>query len=78
MRARARRRYVLQADLSNGARLLGWQGEIGAIKPGYYADIIAVRGNPLEDIAVLQHVVFVMKNGMVWRASPDGPALPAG
>jgi imidazolonepropionase-like amidohydrolase len=58
---------ALQADLLNGAKLLGWEGQIGALKPGYYADVIAVPGNPLEDISVLQHVSFVMKGGVVYR-----------
>ncbi|MGO9426091.1 MAG: amidohydrolase family protein [Steroidobacteraceae bacterium] len=56
---------VLQADMINGAKLLGWEGEIGALKPGYYADIVAVRGSPLEDITVLERVAFVMKGGIV-------------
>lgn len=58
---------VLQADLLNGAKLLGWDGEIGQLKAGYYADVIAVDGNPLEDITALQRVAFVMKGGVVWR-----------
>jgi imidazolonepropionase-like amidohydrolase len=58
---------VLQADMINGAKLLGWQGQIGELKPGYYADIIAVPGNPLEDISTCEHVSFVMKNGVVLR-----------
>jgi imidazolonepropionase-like amidohydrolase len=58
---------VLKADLLNGARLLDWQNDLGALKPGYNADIIAVPGNPLEDIRVLQHVSFVMKSGLVYR-----------
>jgi imidazolonepropionase-like amidohydrolase len=58
---------VLQADLLNGAKLLGWEGQIGELKPGYYADVIAVRGNPLEDISVTQHVSFVMKGGVVYK-----------
>jgi imidazolonepropionase-like amidohydrolase len=58
---------VLQADLINGAKLLGWQGQIGELKPGYYADIIAVPGNPLEDITTLGKVSFVMKGGVVLR-----------
>jgi len=58
---------VLQADLLNGAKLLGWAGQIGELKPGYYADIIAVPGNPLEDISTCEHVSFVMKNGEVLR-----------
>ena len=56
---------VLQADLINGAKLLGWEGEIGELKPGRYADIIAVPGNPLADIAAVKHVAFVMKGGVV-------------
>ena len=58
---------VLQADMINGARLLGWQGQIGELKPGYFADIIAVPGNPLEDISTCEHVSFVMKSGVVLR-----------
>ncbi len=58
---------ALQAGTVNGARLLGWQGQIGALKAGYFADIIAVPGNPLEDISVVQRVVFVMKGGVVHR-----------
>ncbi len=58
---------ALQADLLNGAKLLGWQDQIGALKPGYLADIIAVPGDPLADISVLQKVSFVMKGGAVYR-----------
>jgi imidazolonepropionase-like amidohydrolase len=58
---------VLQADMLEGARVLGWQGQIGELKSGYYADIVAVPGNPLEDITTLQHVHFVMKNGEIVR-----------
>ena len=58
---------VLQADMITGAKLLGWQGRIGALKPGYFADIIAIGGDPLQDIGALQRVVFVMKGGVVYR-----------
>jgi imidazolonepropionase-like amidohydrolase len=58
---------ALQAGTLNGANLLGWQGQIGALKPGYFADVIAVPGNPLTDISVLQKVTFVMKGGIVFR-----------
>ena len=58
---------VLQADLINGAKLLGWAGQIGELKAGYYADVIAVPGNPLEDITACEHVSFVMKDGKVLR-----------
>lgn len=58
---------VMQADLLNGAKLLGWDGQIGALEPGYLADIIAVAGDPLQDISVLQNVSFVMKGGVVYK-----------
>jgi|SRR5579883_2012667 len=58
---------VLKADLINGAKLLGWAGQIGELKPGYDADIIAVPGNPLDDISVTQHVSFVMKAGVIYK-----------
>jgi imidazolonepropionase-like amidohydrolase len=58
---------VLQADMIEGARLLGWASEIGQLKPGFYADIVAVPGNPLDDISVVERVSFVMKNGVVVR-----------
>jgi len=58
---------ALRADLVNGARLLGWAGQIGELKPGFYADIIAVDGNPLADISTLTHVAFVMKGGGIYR-----------
>jgi len=58
---------VLHADLLNGAKLLGWSGRIGELRAGYLADIIAVRGNPLENITALRNVAFVMKGGIVYR-----------
>jgi imidazolonepropionase-like amidohydrolase len=58
---------VLQADFIHGAKLLGWEGQIGELKPGYYADIVAVPGNPLDDISVVERVSFVMKGGAIVR-----------
>ena len=58
---------VLRASLLNGARLLGKKDVIGQLKPGFYADVIAVPGDPLQDISVLTRVSFVMKNGVVYR-----------
>jgi imidazolonepropionase-like amidohydrolase len=58
---------VLEADMLNGAKLLGWGGQIGELKAGYFADLIAVPGNPLEDISVTKKVSFVMKGGLVYR-----------
>jgi imidazolonepropionase-like amidohydrolase len=58
---------VLQADMIEGAKLLGWEGQIGQLKPGYFADIVAVPGNPLDDITAVERVNFVMKGGAVVR-----------
>ena len=58
---------AIQAGTLNGAKVLGWRGQIGALKAGYFADVIAVPGNPLEDISVLQKVAFVMKGGVICR-----------
>jgi len=58
---------VLQADLLNGAKLLAWDGQIGSLEAGYFADIIAVSGDPLQDLSTLQNVSFVMKGGRVYK-----------
>ena len=58
---------AIQAGLLNGAKLLEWADQIGALKPGYFADVIAVPGDPLKDIDVLTKVSFVMKGGVVYR-----------
>jgi imidazolonepropionase-like amidohydrolase len=58
---------AIQAGTVNGAKLLGWEGQIGALRAGYLADIVAVAGNPLQDIAALQKVSFVMKSGAIYR-----------
>jgi imidazolonepropionase-like amidohydrolase len=58
---------AIQAGTVNGAKLLGWEGQIGVLKAGCLADIVAVSGNPLEDIAALQKVSFVMKGGAIHR-----------
>ncbi|MGB6942429.1 MAG: amidohydrolase family protein [Bryobacteraceae bacterium] len=58
---------AIQAGTLNGAKLLDWNGQMGALKPGYFADIVAVPGNPLTDISVLQKVTFVMKGGVIYK-----------
>ena len=58
---------AIQAGTINGAKLLGWDKEIGELKAGYAADIVAVPGNPLDDVSALQKVTFVMKAGVVHR-----------
>ena len=70
---------VLRADLINGARLLMWQDQIGQLKPGFYADVIAVDGDPLADISAVSRVDFVMKNGVIYKeqrkTQPEGAQL---
>jgi imidazolonepropionase-like amidohydrolase len=56
---------VLRAITTNAAEMLGWQDRIGAIEPGKFADVVAVAGDPLADIAEIERVRFVMKNGDV-------------
>jgi len=58
---------VLQADLLHGAKLLGWEGQIGSLEPGFLADVIAITGDPLRDIAAVNTVTFVMKGGVIYR-----------
>ena len=58
---------VLRADLLNGAKLLGWEGKIGELKAGFYADVIAVAGDPVKDISATTKVQFVMKDGVVYK-----------
>jgi imidazolonepropionase-like amidohydrolase len=63
----------LKAGTSSAAELLGLQDKIGALKPGMAADIVAVPGNPAVDIKVVQSVLFVMKDGSVYRNERGSP-----
>lgn len=65
---------ALQAATINGAELLGKQNEAGTLEPGHYADIVAVKGDPLSDITVMEHVAFVMQGGKVVK-DPTRPDL---
>jgi imidazolonepropionase-like amidohydrolase len=58
---------AITAATMGGARLLGWDKRIGSIAAGKYADIIAVPADPLVDVHILEHVSFVMKNGVVYK-----------
>src|SRR5437879_7156122 len=58
---------AIQAATTSAADLLGHSKEFGSIKPGKYADVIAVSGDPLQDVSVLEHVEFVMKDGKVYK-----------
>ena len=56
---------AIQSATSVAAKLLRLENEIGAVKPGFLADLIAVNGDPLDDIGLLKDVGFVMKGGVV-------------
>jgi imidazolonepropionase-like amidohydrolase len=58
---------ALQSTTVRGAELMGMQKDIGTLEPGKLADIIAVKGNPLSDISVMQKTTFVMKGGVVFK-----------
>jgi imidazolonepropionase-like amidohydrolase len=58
---------AIQSATVTDAELLGWSDKVGSIEPGKWADIIAVDGDPLQDITTLQHVKFVMKSGRVFK-----------
>jgi imidazolonepropionase-like amidohydrolase len=64
------------AGTSNGAKLLGWSDRIGTLANGKLADVVAVPGDPLKDIRVMEKPVFVMKNGYVYKSASVTPALP--
>jgi imidazolonepropionase-like amidohydrolase len=57
----------IQTGTINAADLMGWTDKIGTIEPGKWADIIAIDGDPLKDVKLLQHVPFVMKSGVVYK-----------
>ncbi|CAM5615338.1 Amidohydrolase OS=Rhodanobacter lindaniclasticus OX=75310 GN=B1991_16125 PE=4 SV=1 [Rhodanobacter lindaniclasticus] len=59
--------FVLQAATTHAAELLHQQDELGRIAVGRSADVIAVPGNPLDDISAMQHVNFVMKDGVIYK-----------
>jgi imidazolonepropionase-like amidohydrolase len=60
----------IQAATKSAAEALGRTGDVGAIEVGRYGDIIAVDGDPLADVKILQNVTFVMKGGEVMKAAP--------
>jgi imidazolonepropionase-like amidohydrolase len=61
---------AIQSATSNAADLLGKSDVLGSLKPGKYADIIAVSGNPLDDVRILENVKFVMKEGHIYKQEP--------
>lgn len=64
---------TIRAATVTAAEALGWDSKIGTIAVGRFADLIAVDGNPLEDLSALKRVVFVMRGGQVHRNAPGRP-----
>ena len=64
---------AIQSATGRAAELLGMQGQIGVVAPGAHADLMAVRSDPLADVARLSDVVFVMKDGKVFRGTASAP-----
>ena len=60
---------AIKSATSRPAEMLDMEGKIGAIAPGAYADIVAVNGDPLQDVKILENVQFVMKDGRVFRSA---------
>lgn len=58
---------AIQSATIEAARLLRQESKLGQVRPGFFADIVAVKSDPIADIAVLQHVSFVMKEGKVYK-----------
>ena len=58
---------ALQAATINAATLMKQERDLGALQEGFLADIVAVKGNPLEDITITENVTFVMKDGVVYK-----------
>jgi imidazolonepropionase-like amidohydrolase len=65
---------ALQAGTVNAADLMGWSDRVGAIRKGMLADLVAVKGDPVRDVRLLQHVQFVMKDGVVYKDEISVPA----
>jgi len=61
---------AIRAATVNAAELIGWPLDVGRIEQGAFADLIAVRGNPVDDVRLLEDVRFVMKGGRVHKRQP--------
>ncbi len=67
---------AIRAATSSAADLIGDTADIGSVQPGRYADIVAVAGDPLADVTQLEHVQFVMKGGVVYKAGGQAVDVP--
>ena len=54
--------------------MMGWTDRIGAIRPGMFADMVEIQGDPLRDIELLKHVQFVMKDGVIYKDEISQPS----
>jgi imidazolonepropionase-like amidohydrolase len=66
---------AIQSATVNAADLLGQSDRVGSLQPGRFADLVAVKGDPLKNIAELERIQFVMKGGVVYRRGDEKPAL---
>jgi imidazolonepropionase-like amidohydrolase len=68
---------AIQSATIHAAELIRWDDRVGRVEPGYLADIVAVDGNPLQDIRLLENTTFVMKDGAVVHHAPSTQPAPA-
>jgi imidazolonepropionase-like amidohydrolase len=75
--------FVLQAATTHAAQLLKHDNELGSLSAGKLADVVAVPGDPLDDISIMKRVTFVMKDGVVYKkdgvvmeVNPQAAATP--
>ena len=61
---------AIQSATSIAARYMGWERDVGALEPGRFGDLVAVKGDPLDDISRLQDVAVVVKGGLVFKRPP--------
>jgi imidazolonepropionase-like amidohydrolase len=66
---------AIQSGTLNAADLMGWTDKVGSLEPGKWADVIAVKGDPLADVRILQHVPFVMKSGVIYKDEAQPAAV---
>jgi imidazolonepropionase-like amidohydrolase len=62
---------AMRSAMAVAARHMGWEDEVGAVRPGLYGDLIAVSGNPLDDQEVMKDVKVVIKGGLVFKLPPN-------
>jgi imidazolonepropionase-like amidohydrolase len=68
---------AIVAGTSSAAKLLGWDARVGTLAAGKLADVVAVPGNPLADVTLLERPSFVMKNGVVYKGTGSGALASA-